>query len=64
MSDCGNFRGNKYIGRESFIKSGGENFDLIPCLNDSSPIYRFASPSVKKKYSLKRNEFYYNLFNN
>ena len=23
-------------GRESFIKSGGENFDLIPCLNDSS----------------------------
>ena len=23
-------------GRESFIKEGGENFDLIPCLNDSS----------------------------
>ena len=23
-------------GRESFIKSGGKNFDLIPCLNDSS----------------------------
>ena len=23
-------------GRESFIKNGGENFDLIPCLNDSS----------------------------
>ena len=23
-------------GRESFINSGGENFDLIPCLNDSS----------------------------
>ena len=23
-------------GRESFIKSGGINFDLIPCLNDSS----------------------------
>ena len=22
-------------GRESFIKSGGENFDLVPCLNDS-----------------------------
>ena len=22
-------------GKESFIKSGGENFDLIPCLNDS-----------------------------
>ena len=24
-------------GRESFIKSGGENFDLVPCLNDSYP---------------------------
>ena len=23
-------------GRESFIKSGGKNFDFIPCLNDSS----------------------------
>ena len=23
-------------GRESFLESGGENFDLIPCLNDSS----------------------------
>ena len=23
-------------GRESFLKNGGENFDLIPCLNDSS----------------------------
>ncbi len=23
-------------GRESFIEKGGENFDLIPCLNDSS----------------------------
>ena len=23
-------------GRESFIKNGGKNFDLIPCLNDSS----------------------------
>ena len=23
-------------GRESFIKNGGENFDLIPCLNDTS----------------------------
>ena len=22
-------------GRETFINSGGENFDLIPCLNDS-----------------------------
>ena len=22
-------------GKESFIKSGGENFDMIPCLNDS-----------------------------
>jgi ferrochelatase len=23
------------LGRESFLKSGGEKFDLIPCLNDS-----------------------------
>ena len=23
-------------GRESFIEKGGENFDLIPCLNDNS----------------------------
>ena len=22
-------------GKESFINSGGENFDMIPCLNDS-----------------------------
>ena len=22
-------------GRDSFIKSGGKNFDLIPCLNDN-----------------------------
>ena len=22
-------------GRDSFIEKGGENFDLIPCLNDS-----------------------------
>ena len=23
-------------GRESFLQNGGEKFDLIPCLNDSS----------------------------
>ena len=23
-------------GRESFMNSGGKNFDLIPCLNDST----------------------------
>ena len=22
-------------GRESFLENGGENFDLVPCLNDS-----------------------------
>ena len=22
-------------GKESFINSGGENFDMIPCLNDN-----------------------------
>ena len=23
-------------GRESFIENGGKNFELVPCLNDSS----------------------------
>ena len=22
-------------GKESFLESGGENFDMVPCLNDS-----------------------------
>ena len=23
-------------GKESFLESGGENFDMVPCLNDNS----------------------------
>ncbi len=35
-------------GRESFIKSGGENFDLIPCLNDSSQHIDLLQHLIKK----------------
>jgi len=35
-------------GRESFLKSGGENFDLIPCLNDSSDHIDLFEKLVKK----------------
>ena len=35
-------------GRESFIKSGGKNFDLIPCLNDSSDHIGLFKELVKK----------------
>ena len=35
-------------GRESFLKNGGEKFDLIPCLNDNSDhIMLFESLSKK-----------------
>ncbi len=35
-------------GRESFIKSGGENFDLVPCLNDSYPHIDLLQHLLKK----------------
>ena len=35
-------------GRESFIKNGGENFDLIPCLNDSSEHIDLFQHLIKK----------------
>ena len=35
-------------GRESFLKSGGENFDLIPCLNDNSDHINLFEKLVKK----------------
>ena len=35
-------------GRESFLKNGGENFDLIPCLNDSSDHIGLFQELVKK----------------
>ena len=35
-------------GRESFLNSGGKNFDLIPCLNDSSEHIGLFKALVKK----------------
>ena len=35
-------------GRESFIEKGGENFDLIPCLNDNSDHIRLFEKLISK----------------
>ena len=35
-------------GRESFLKNGGINFDLIPCLNDNSDHILLFENLVKK----------------
>ena len=35
-------------GRDSFLQNGGENFDLIPCLNDSSDHINLFEKLVKK----------------
>jgi|TARA_B110000438_G_scaffold139936_1_gene135147 ferrochelatase len=35
-------------GRESFIKSGGNNFDLIPCLNDNDDHINLLENLIKK----------------
>ena len=35
-------------GRESFLKNGGKNFDLIPCLNDNSDHINLFEKLVKK----------------
>ena len=35
-------------GRESFLKNGGKNFDLIPCLNDNSDHIALFKKLVKK----------------
>ena len=35
-------------GRESFLEKGGKNFDLIPCLNDSSDHIEILEKLVKK----------------
>ncbi|MDC0937513.1 ferrochelatase [Pelagibacteraceae bacterium] len=37
-------------GRESFLKNGGEKFDLIPCLNDSSDHIELLEKLVKKYF--------------
>ena len=35
-------------GKESFIASGGKNFDLIPCLNDSSNHIQLLETLIKR----------------
>jgi len=35
-------------GRESFLKKGGENFDLIPCLNDNSDHINLLEKLIKR----------------
>ncbi len=35
-------------GKESFIKSGGKNFDLVPCLNDSDDHIKLLAQLVNK----------------
>ena len=35
-------------GRDSFIKNGGENFDLVPCLNDNSDHIELFEKLLKK----------------
>ena len=40
-------------GRESFIKSGGKNFDLIPCLNDNNDHIDLLEMLVKKYQIVK-----------
>ena len=36
------------LGRETFLKNGGEKFDFIPCLNDSSEHIKLLENLVKK----------------
>ena len=36
------------LGRETFLKNGGEKFDFIPCLNDSSEHIKLFENLVKK----------------
>lgn len=35
-------------GKESFIEAGGENFDLIPCLNDNDDHIKLLQNLVSK----------------
>jgi ferrochelatase len=35
-------------GKDSFIKNGGKNFDLIPCLNDTEEHIEMFEALVKK----------------
>ena len=35
-------------GKESFLENGGENFDVVPCLNDNDDHIRMMEHIVKK----------------
>ena len=35
-------------GKESFINSGGENFDMVPCLNDNDDHILMINSLIKK----------------
>ena len=35
-------------GRESFLKNGGKNFDLIPCLNDNSDHIKLLEKLIRR----------------
>ena len=35
-------------GKESFIDSGGENFDMIPCLNDNDDHINLINNLIKR----------------
>ena len=35
-------------GKESFLDSGGENFDMVPCLNDSDDHIALLQSLIKK----------------
>jgi ferrochelatase len=35
-------------GKESFLESGGENYDVVPCLNDNDDHIQMMEHIVKK----------------
>ena len=35
-------------GKESFMQSGGENFDMIPCLNDNDDHIKLLKSLIKR----------------
>ena len=35
-------------GKESFIKNGGQNFDIVPCLNDNDDHIELIFHLIKK----------------
>ena len=35
-------------GKESFIENGGENYDIVPCLNDNEDHIKMMEHIVKK----------------